>query len=143
MSDPATGALAASAATVTSVGGMALLSAVSTIPIGEFIPGTAFACLGGVGWQFIRAQTAREAAEKNGVAMKDRPTIDLVTLGYSLFGAPLVAGALIGMIHAAGGSPNFLSLGAFILAGAAGPTLVQRAVALFISLLPEPKNGGK
>jgi len=132
-----TGVVAATAAVATSAGGVALLSTLSSIPLEEFLPGTLFSCIGAIGWQFIRAQADRETAAKNGVALKDRPTIDLVTLGYSLFGAPLVAGALIALIHSFGGTANFLSLGGFMIAGAAGPTLVQRVVGLFINALPK------
>ena len=142
MADPATGSLAATAAVVTSAGGVALLSTFNSIPLGEYVPGTVFAILGAVGWQFIAAQVAREKSAQNGVAVKDRPTIDFVTLGYAIFGAPLASGALIALIHMFGGTANFLSLGGFMLAGAAAPTIVTRAVGLFVGMLPN-KTGTK
>jgi hypothetical protein len=142
VADPATGSLAATAAVVTSAGGVALLSTFNSIPLGEYVPGTVFAILGAVGWQFIAAQVAREKSAQNGVAVKDRPTIDFVTLGYAIFGAPLASGALIALIHMFGGTANFLSLGGFMLAGAAAPTIVTRAVGLFVGMLPN-KTGTK
>lgn len=141
MAEPATGSLAASAALATSAGGMALLSTLNSIPVGEYIPGTVFAVIGAVAWQFISAQVARETAAKNGVPMEKRPTIDVVTLGYSLFGAPLASGAVIALVHLFGGTANLLSLPGFLLAGAAGPTLVTRIVSMFIALIPN-KTGG-
>lgn len=142
MADPATGGVAATAAAVTSASGMALLSTINTIPLGEYVPGTIFAIIGAIGWQFIAAQVAREAAAKNGTPMDKRPTIDFVTLGYAIFGAPLASGALIALIHMFGGTANFLSLGGFMLAGAAAPTITSRAVGLFIGVLPKQPPGG-
>lgn len=142
MADPATGSLAATTAAVTSAGGMAILSTMNSIPLNEYVPGTIFAIIGAIGWQFIAAQVAREKAAQNGVPAKDRPTIDLVTLGYSLFGAPLASGALIAIIHLFGGTANFLSLGGFMLAGAAAPTVVNRAVGMFVSMIPSKPPGG-
>jgi hypothetical protein len=143
MADPATGSVAATATAITSAGGMALLSTFNTIPLAEYLPGTIFACIGAVGWQFIAAQVAREKAAQSGKPPNERPVIDLVTVGYSLFGAPLASGALIAIIHMFGGTANFLSLGGFMLAGAAAPTLVSRAVGLFVSVIPnKPPSGG-
>lgn len=136
MADPATGGLAATAAVVASASGIAVLSTFNTIPLAEYVPGTIFAMIGAIGYQFIKAQTAREKAEQSGLALKDRPTIDFVTVGYALFGAPLASGALIAIIHLFGGTANLLSLGGFMLAGAAGPTLVQKAVVMFVNILP-------
>lgn len=142
MTDPATGSIAATAAVVTSAGGVAILSTINAIPLGEYVPGTIFAIIGAIGWQFIAAQVAREAAAKNGTPLSQRPTIDLVTVGYAIFGAPLASGALIALIHLFGGTANFLSLGGFMLAGAAAPTIVSRAVGLFVGLLPKQSSGG-
>ena len=142
MADPATGSVAATAAVITSASGMAILSTLNTIPLGEYVPGTIFAIIGAIGWQFIAAQVAREKSAQNGTALKDRPTIDFVTLGYSIFGAPLASGALIALIHMFGGTANFLSLGGFMLAGAAAPTVVSRAVGIFVGLLPKQPPGG-
>lgn len=141
MADPATGGVAATAAAVTSAGGMAILSTFNAIPLVEYIPGTGFAIIGAIGWQFIAAQVAREKSAQSGTPLKDRPTIDIVTLGYSIFGAPLASGALIAIIHMFGGTANFLSLGGFMLAGAAAPTIVTRAVGLFVSALPKAPGG--
>lgn len=141
MADPATGGLAATATAIGSASGIAILSTFNTIPLAEYVPGTIFAMIGAVGYQFIKAQTAREKAGQNGALRKDLPTIDLVTVGYSLFGAPLASGALIAIIHMFGGTANFLSLGGFMLAGAAGPTLVQKAVGMFVGALPSKPGG--
>ena len=142
MADPATGSAAATAAVVASASGVALISAVHNIPLAEYVPGTVFAMIGAVGWQFIAAQVAREKSAEKGTPTKDRPTIDLVTVGYSLFGAPLASGAFIAIIHVFGGTANLLSLGGFMLAGAAGPTIVQRAIGFFLSAVPS-KTGGQ
>lgn len=142
MADPATGGIAATAAAVTSAGGIAILSTVHDIPLNEYVPGTVFAIIGAVGWQFIRAQDAREKSAQNGTAFKDRPTIDLVTVGYAIFGAPLASGALIALIHLFGGTATLLSLGGFMLAGAAGPSIVQRAISMFVAILPNKPPGG-
>lgn len=141
VADPATGTVAATAAAVTSASGMAILSTFNSIPLGEYVPGTIFSIIGAIGWQFIAAQVAREKSAQSGIALKDRPTIDFVTVGYSIFGAPLASGALIALIHVFGGTANFLSLGGFMLAGAAAPTIVSRAVGLFVSALPKAPGG--
>ena len=142
MADPATGSVAATAAVITSASGMAILSTLNTIPLQEYVPGTIFAIIGSIGWQFIAAQVAREKAAQDGTPADKRPVIDLVTVGYAIFGAPLASGALIAIIHMFGGTANFLSLGGFMLAGAAAPTIVSRAVGLFVSALPKAPLGG-
>lgn len=143
MTDPATGVTAATLAAATSASGTALLSAFTTLPVGEFLPGTMFAVIGAIGWQFIAAQAAREKGAQDGVARDKLPTVDITTLGYSVFGAPLAAGCLIAAIHFFGGTSNFLSLPGFLLAGAVGPKLVTRVVVLFLGMIPSPKSGGQ
>ena len=141
MTDPASGAIAATAAAVTSAGGLAVLTTLNTIPMGEFIPGTLLACMGAVGWKFIAAGQARETATAKGVARKDLPTIDLVGVGYSLFGGPLAAGCVIAVAHMFGGSSSILSLPGFLLAGAASGTVVTKVVGLFLNLIPGKAGG--
>lgn len=141
MTGPATGATAATAALATSGAGMALLSTLNSIPLGEYIPGTIFAVIGAVAWQFISAQVARETAAKNGTPADKRPTIDFVTVGYALFGAPLASGAVIAAVHLFGGTTNLLSLPGFLFAGAAGPTLVTRIVGMVIAIIPNKAGG--
>lgn len=134
------GNTAATLATGISAGGISFLSRFN-IPTDEFLVGLVCAAIGAVAWQFLVAQSAREDAAAKGIAAKDRPTVDLVTVGYALFGAPLVAGALIVLIHSFGGTANFLSFGGFMVAGAGGPRLVRPIVALLLSVIPKPKGG--
>ena len=142
MTSPATGTLAAAGAATTSSAGVAILSTLS-IPLDEYLAGTLFAVIGAVAWQFIAAQVARERAAQNGDPPDKRPTIDLTTVGYALFGSPLASGAMIALVHLFGGTTNLLSLPGFLLAGAAGPQLVTRVVALFIAVIPSKTGGGK
>lgn len=140
--EPATGITAATVAVTTSAGGMALLSTLNTIPLGEFLPGTMFCVLGSIGWQMIQARTARETAAQKGVPTDKLPTVDWVSVGYGMFSAPLVAGCLIAIIHVFGGTSNLLSLGGFLLSGATGPALVGRTVSMFLAILPNKAPGG-
>lgn len=143
MTEPATGALAATAALTATAGGVALLNTLNTIPMGEYIPGTIFAMIGAVAWKFIAAQTERERAAQNGTPRNQLPTIDLVGVGYALFGAPLASGAVIAIVHMFGGTANFLSVPGFLFAGAAAPTLVTRVVGMFINMIPGNKTDDK
>lgn len=143
MAEPATGTLAAAVALGTSAGGVAILSTLNTIPIGEFIPGTILAAMGAVGWQFIIARQAREKAAANGTPKDKLPTIDIVSVGYSLFGAPLAAGCVIALVHMFGGAASILSLPGFLVGGAASNTIVTRVVDLFLNMIPGNKSGGQ
>lgn len=140
MTEPTT--TGGAAALAVSAGGSSLLAAFNNIPLNEYLPGTLFALIGAVAWQFIVAQAAREKAAAAGVPQSQRPTIDLVTVAYSLVGAPLVASSIIAIVHMFGGTATVLSLPGFMVGGAAGPTIVQRAVGLLLAVLPTTKGGG-
>lgn len=122
---------------------MAALGALNSIPMGEYLPGTAFAMVGAFAWKFIAAQSAREKAAASGTPKEKLPTVDFVTVGYALFGAPLASGAVIAIVHMFGGSANFLSVPGFLFAGAAGPTLVTKVVGMFLNMIPGNKPGGQ
>lgn len=139
MAEPA-GTTAATTALATSAGSVALLSSLNSIPVGDYLPGTVFAMLGAVAWQFIAAQTAREKAMQSGVPKEKLPTIDLVNVGYALFGAPLASGAVIAIVHMFGGTANVLSVPGFLFAGATCPTLVTKVVGLFMNMVPGNKS---
>lgn len=139
MTEPASGSVAATAALTASAGGVALLSTLNTIPLAEYVSGTVFAMIGAFAWKFIAAQSAREKAAASGTPKDKLPTVDFVTVGYALVGAPLASGAVIAMVHIFGGQANWLSVPGFLFAGAAGPTLVTRMVNMFMNMAP----GGK
>lgn len=115
-----------------------VISTFGSIPGIEYLVGTLAAMIGSAGWQFILAGEARQKAADTGTAHDKLPTIDLVMVGYGLFSAPLAAGAIVAIVHALGGSTNFLSGGVFMVGGAAGPMLVRRTVALLLGMLPKP-----
>lgn len=98
-------------------------------PLNEYLIGTAFCVIGAVAWQFLTAQMAREQAAQRGIAQADRPGLDWVTLGYAIFGAPLASAWLLYVVKLLGGGSGMLSIGGFMLAGAAGPVVVTKAVA--------------
>lgn len=140
MTEPATGTLAATAALTASAGGVAIINTLNTIPMGEYVPGTIFAMLGALSWKFIAAQSAREKAAQAGTPRDKLPTVDLVAVGYALFGAPLASGAVIAIVHMFGGSANFLSVPGFLFAGATAPALVTRVVGMFMNMIPGNKE---
>jgi len=142
MAEPATsGTTAATVATALSAGSVGLISLVNNPTVTDYLVGTLFTIIGAVGWQFVVAQTAREQAAQKGIAKADRPTVDFVTIGYAAFACPMVAGAIIAMVHFFGGKVGVLSLPGFIVGGAAGPTISQRAVSLLLAFLPSQKGG--
>lgn len=151
MPDPASGTAAATGAVAMTTGTMLGLSHV--MPAGasfyEFLWGCLFAILGACAYQFIRAQDARQRAADQGVAIPDRPRIDIVMLGYSACGAPMAAACLIYVIHKAGGATGFgdttwlQSAAGYMVAGAAGPPIVFKVVGAFTALMSSSKSGEK
>ena len=142
MAEPATsGTAAATVATALSAGSIGIASVFNNPSVTDYMIGTVFTIIGAIGWQFIVAQAGREQAAQKGVPKVDRPTVDFVTIGYAAFGCPLVASALIALVHAFGATVGVLSLPGFMVGGAAGPTIVQRAVSLLLAVLPTQKGG--
>lgn len=140
MTEPATGSLAATAALTVSAGGVGVLSALNSIPMGEFLPGTVLAMAGAAAWKFIAAQSAREKAQAAGTKKADLPTIDLTGVGYAVFGAPLASGAVIALVHVFGGQAAWISLPGFLFAGPLAPVLVTRVVNMFLGIIPGGKS---
>ena len=141
MAEPAvSGTTAATVATALSAGSVGIVSIFNNPSVTDYLVGTVFTIVGAIGWQFIAAQAAREQAAQKGVAKADRPTIDYTTVGYSAFGSPMVAGAIIALVHYFGGQVGVLSIPGFIVGGAAGPTIAQRAVAMLLAFMPAQKG---
>lgn len=127
MATPETTAAAGVAGLVAASAGTNVL--LPDFPLVEYLIGTAFCIAGAVAWQFLTAQMAREQAAQRGVPTGERPGVDWVTLGYAIFGAPLASAWLLYVVKLLGGGSGLLSIGGFMLAGAAGPVVVTKAVA--------------
>lgn len=143
MAEPASGSVAASSAIAITSGGMFSLGALMPpgASLNEFVWGCIFSMGGAFAYSFIQAMAQRqEAADKN-VPIDQRPTIDLVMLGYAICGAPMSCALLIFGIHQFHGATGFgdttwfQSAAGFMVAGAAGPKMVIKAVALIVGLV--------
>lgn len=151
MTDPVAGAAAGTAAIVATTGTMFGLGTI--MPAGasfnEFIWGCIFSAAGAFAYQFIGAQAARQKAADANVPISDRPKIDFTMLGYSVCGAPMAAACLIYAIHSMGGATGFgdttwlQSAAGYMVAGAAGPTIVFKVVGAFTTFVSSIKFGGK
>lgn len=149
MTDPVAGPAAAATATVVTAAPMYALGTI--MPPGasasEFVWGCIFGMVGAFAYQFIRAQVSRQKAADAGIAIADRPKIDVVMLGYSILGAPLASACLIFAIHQWHGATGFgdatwlQSAAGFMVAGAAGPEVVTKVVGALLNLIGS-KTGG-
>jgi hypothetical protein len=151
MADPATSTVAGSAAIATTTGAMFGLSKI--MPPGasfnEFVWGCLFSIAGAFAYQFITAQAARQKAADANIPIDDRPKIDITMLGYSMCGAPMASACLIYAIHSMGGATGFgdttwlQSAAGYMVAGAAGPTIVFKIVGAFTTFVSSLRIGGK
>jgi hypothetical protein len=150
LADPVSGGAAATGALLLSTGTMAVAGQIMPpgASLNEFIWGCLFAIIGAFSYQFVEAQALRQAAADRGIAAADRPKIDMVMVGYSMFGAPMAAACLIYIIHQFWGGTGFgaanwlQSAAGFMVAGAAGPKLVFKVVGAFLAFASS-KTGGK
>lgn len=149
MAEPATGTVAATTALVTTSASMFGLG--SLMPPGasptEFVWGIFFSILGAASYQFIEAFAARQQAAADHVPVSERPTIDIVLLGYAMCGGALSAAVLILGIHewhgtTGFGDPTWLqSAAGFMVAGPVGPKIVIKAVAAITAFISSRIGG--
>lgn len=151
MAEPATGSVAATAAIATTSGSMFALGTLMPpgASLNEFVWGCIFAMAGAFAYSFIQAMAQRQEAADAKVPLAERPTIDLVMLGYAICGAPMSCALLIFGIHQFSGSTGFgdttwfQSAAGFMVAGAAGPKIVIKGVAAIVGLVSSRIGGSK
>lgn len=150
MTDPATGPVAANAALAATTGSMFALGQLMPpgASLNEFVWGCLFSVMGAFAYQFIDALAARQKAADANIPVAQRPTIDMVMLGYAMCGAPMSAAFLIFGIHQFNGATGFgdttwfQSAAGFMVAGAAGPKIVIKSVGSIVGLV-NSRIGGK
>jgi len=110
-------------------------------PLGDFGWATFFAMIGALGRAALDAKAARDAARGVGVAAGNLPGLDLVSLAYAAFGAPLVGGLALFGVRAVGFVPDWGAAPVIMGAGYMGRDGVNYAIGLARDIVNR-KSGG-